>query len=373
MAQVTFVNVKKVFDDNVVAVRDVNLTIADKELLVLVGPSGCGKSTVLRMAAGLEEASEGRILFDGADVTDLPPKDRNVAMVFQNYALYPHMSVYDNLAFGLKLRKHPREEIDVRVREAAELLGIDPYLKRKPKALSGGQRQRVALGRAIVRHPSVFLFDEPLSNLDAKMRVQMRTEIRKLNLRIQTTMIYVTHDQTEAMTLGDRLAVMNEGRILQVGTPLDLYDHPVDAFVASFIGSPAMNFFEGEVAKGEVAKGGAAIKTSFTEIPAPARFKGALASLGGSAVRVGVRPEDIHVGAAPSRGGAFHSFNAAVEVVEPLGNEIIFHLRAGAVELVARQSTERTYAPGAAVEASLDLGKVHLFDNRTGHALTSAA
>jgi multiple sugar transport system ATP-binding protein len=367
MAQVTFINVKKVFDDNVVAVRDVNLTVADKELLVLVGPSGCGKSTVLRMVAGLEEVSEGKILFDGKNVTNLPPKDRDVAMVFQNYALYPHMSVFDNLAFGLKLRKFSHEEIGKRVQDAAELLGIDPYLKRRPKALSGGQRQRVALGRAIVRHPSVFLFDEPLSNLDAKMRVQMRTEIRKLNLRIQTTMIYVTHDQVEAMTLGDRLAVMNEGRILQVGSPLELYDHPVDTFVAAFIGSPAMNFVDGETTANGV------VKTSFTEFPVPTRFKSALAAVGGKTVKIGIRPEDIHIGAAPGEASRFHKVSAAVEVVEPLGNEIIFHLRCGEVELVARQAAEKTFSPGSTIEALIDLAKIHFFESASGRTLTADA
>jgi len=367
MAQVKFVNIKKVFDGGVVAARDINLTIEDKELLVLVGPSGCGKSTVLRMAAGLEEATEGEILFDGADVTNLPPKERNVAMVFQNYALYPHMSVYENLAFGLRLRKYPKEEIGKRVADAAGILGIDQLLKRKPKALSGGQRQRVALGRAIVRHPSVFLFDEPLSNLDAKMRVQMRTEIRKLNLRLQATMIYVTHDQVEAMTLGDRLAVMNEGRILQVGSPLELYDRPAEKFVAAFIGSPAMNFFDAEY----TSDGGASIRSSFTTIPVPARFKSALSSLPGRAVTVGARPEDVHIGRPPA-GGEHHAVKAAIEVIEPLGNEIIFHLRCGEFELVSREPSERRGAVGDVVEAYFDLGKMHLFEPASGRALRAS-
>jgi multiple sugar transport system ATP-binding protein len=368
MAQVKFVNIKKVFDGGVVAARDINLTIEDKELLVLVGPSGCGKSTVLRMAAGLEEATEGQIFFDGNEVTNLPPKERNVAMVFQNYALYPHMSVYENLAFGLKLRKYPKDEIAKRVANAAEILGIDQLLKRKPKALSGGQRQRVALGRAIVRNPSVFLFDEPLSNLDAKMRVQMRTEIRKLNLRIQTTMIYVTHDQVEAMTLGDRLAVMNEGRILQVGAPLELYDRPAERFVAAFIGSPAMNFFDAEY----TTDGGASIKASFTTIPVPARFKNALASLAGRAVTVGTRPEDVHIGKPPGPAGEYHAVKAAIEVVEPLGNEIIFHLRCGEFELVSREPAERKGAVGETVDAYFDLGKMHLFEPASGKALEAS-
>ncbi len=272
MAKVEFRDVDKIYPGDVRAASDINLTVEDKELLVLVGPSGCGKSTVLRMVAGLEEATNGHIYFDDTDVTDLPPKDRDIAMVFQNYALYPHMNVFDNMAFGLKLRKYPKQEIEERVREAAKILGIDQLLERKPKALSGGQRQRVALGRALVRKPSVFLFDEPLSNLDAKMRVQMRTEIRKLNLDIQTTMIYVTHDQVEAMTLGDRLAVMDVGTIQQVGTPIDLYNRPVNRFVGSFIGSPAMNFVEGEVKGGDTP----VFETTFTSLPVPERFRPAL-------------------------------------------------------------------------------------------------
>jgi multiple sugar transport system ATP-binding protein len=364
MAKVAFVNVKKVFDGVVVAARDINLTVEDRELLVLVGPSGCGKSTVLRMAAGLEEVTEGEILFDGKPVTHLPPKERNVAMVFQNYALYPHMSVYDNLSFGLKLRKYAKDDIRKQVDAAASLLGIDHLLKRKPKALSGGQRQRVALGRAIVRNPSVFLFDEPLSNLDAKMRVQMRTEIRKLNLRLRATMIYVTHDQVEAMTLGDRLAVMNEGRILQVGTPLDLYDNPAERFVASFIGSPAMNFFEGQYEGGE-----GVLRTSFTAFPVPARFKKALSALHDRGVTIGIRPEEAHVGALPAAEGRFHGVRAVIEVVEPLGNEIIFHLKCGDAELVARESTERKGAAGDAVDAYFDLDKMHIFEASSGKTL----
>ncbi|SVB44143.1 uncharacterized protein METZ01_LOCUS196997, partial [marine metagenome] len=245
MAEVILKNVRKVFDRDVVAVDDANIEIKDQEFVVLVGPSGCGKSTTLRMVAGLEEVTSGEIYIDGKLVNDIPPKDRDIAMVFQNYALYPHMTVYQNMAFGLKLRKYPKEEIDDRVREAADILGIQELLERKPKALSGGQRQRVAVGRAIVRKPKVFLFDEPLSNLDAKLRVQMRTEISKLHTRLEATMIYVTHDQTEAMTMGDRIVVMKDGRIQQNDTPLHLYNHPANQFVAGFIGSPSMNFIEG--------------------------------------------------------------------------------------------------------------------------------
>jgi multiple sugar transport system ATP-binding protein len=365
MAQVRFVNVEKVFDGNVVAATDINLTIEDRELLVLVGPSGCGKSTVLRMVAGLEDATSGEIFFDGKIVNDIPPKERNVAMVFQNYALYPHMSVFENMAFGLKLRKYSKAETETRVHEAAELLGIGNLLKRKPKALSGGQRQRVALGRAIVRKPSVFLFDEPLSNLDAKMRVQMRVEIRKLNLKIQTTMIYVTHDQVEAMTLGDRLAVMNEGRILQVGTPLELYDRPANTFVGAFIGSPAMNFIEGELQGSDGAK----IQTPFTAIPVPERFGDALSGGAGRKVTVGIRPEDIYIGTPPGEAERFHRCEARIVVTESLGNEIIFHMSCGELPLVVRDSTERKGSHGEHVALHIDLDKIHLFDGESGDTL----
>ncbi len=247
MAEVKLEGVHKIYDGKVTAVRDVSVTIKDKEFVVLVGPSGCGKSTVLRMIAGLEEISTGTISIDGKVVNEVPPKDRDIAMVFQNYALYPHMTVYENLAFGLKLRKTPKDEIDRRVQNAARILGIDAYLDRKPKALSGGQRQRVALGRAIVRNPKVFLFDEPLSNLDANLRVQMRTEISRLHHRLQTTMIYVTHDQIEAMSMGDRIVVLKDGIVQQVDTPLNIYHHPANKFVAGFIGSPTMNFLSGTI------------------------------------------------------------------------------------------------------------------------------
>ncbi|MCX5686948.1 MAG: sn-glycerol-3-phosphate ABC transporter ATP-binding protein UgpC, partial [Candidatus Omnitrophica bacterium] len=251
MAQVSLNNVSKVFSGNVWAIRDINLGIENKEFIVFVGPSGCGKSTTLRIIAGLEEASAGDVYIGDQLVNDVPPKDRNIAMVFQNYALYPHMSVYDNMAFGLRLRKYPKAEIDTRVKEAATILGIEKLLHRKPRELSGGQRQRVAVGWAIVRKPLVFLFDEPLSNLDAKMRVQMRMEIKKLHIRLQTTMIYVTHDQTEAMTMGDRIVVMKDGVIQQIADPIKLYDNPANKFVAGFIGSPPMNFVNGVVTKNE--------------------------------------------------------------------------------------------------------------------------
>jgi multiple sugar transport system ATP-binding protein len=363
MARVEFVDVKKVYDGNVVAAEDINLVIEDKELLVLVGPSGCGKSTVLRMVAGLEEVSEGEIRFDGNTVNRMSPKERNVAMVFQNYALYPHMSVYDNLAFSLKLRKYSKEDIAKRVGDASEILGIDKLLKRKPKALSGGQRQRVALGRAIIRNPSVFLFDEPLSNLDAKMRVQMRTEIRGLNLRIQTTMMYVTHDQVEAMTLGDRLAVMNEGHILQLGTPLDLYNNPADKFVAAFLGSPAMNFVTGEITADKRH-----LKTAIATIPIPKRFEPALANSAARSVTLGVRPEDIHLDVAGDTVRYF-GLTTNVFVTEQLGNESIFHMRCGDEAIVAREPAGRASPPGSAIQVHIDLDRIHLFDSVSEKAL----
>ena len=365
MAKVEFRDVDKIYPGDVKAASDINLIVEDKELLVLVGPSGCGKSTVLRMVAGLEEATNGHIYFDGSDVTDLPPKDRDIAMVFQNYALYPHMNVYDNMAFGLKLRKHPKEDIGGRVREAAEILGIDNLLERKPKALSGGQRQRVALGRAIVRKPSVFLFDEPLSNLDAKMRVQMRTEIRKLNLDIQTTMIYVTHDQVEAMTLGDRLAVMDEGTIQQVGTPIDLYNSPVNRFVGSFIGSPAMNFIEGELSGGDTP----VFETSFTSLPVPERFRSALSS---GKLALGIRPEDLYVSMSDENDGNFHHIDAVIDVSETLGNEMIFHIDAGGHRLVVREDPDVRGSHSEKIRLSIDLDNIHFFDGESGSSLLSA-
>ncbi|MDY3617092.1 sn-glycerol-3-phosphate ABC transporter ATP-binding protein UgpC, partial [Intestinimonas butyriciproducens] len=299
MATVTLKNVKKIYDNKVTAVHDFNLEIADKEFIVLVGPSGCGKSTTLRMVAGLEDISEGDLLIDGKRMNDVEPKDRDIAMVFQNYALYPHMTVAENMAFALKLRKVPKEEIDKKVREAAEILDITQYLDRKPKALSGGQRQRVAIGRAIVRSPRVFLMDEPLSNLDAKLRNQMRAEIIKLRQRIDTTFIYVTHDQTEAMTLGDRIVIMKDGYIQQIGTPQEVFDHPANVFVAGFIGMPQMNFFEGQL----VADGGTyavqvmdAVMELSPEIQAQLKAR----NVPSKAVTLGIRPE--HVSFAPEAG-----------------------------------------------------------------------
>ncbi|HSC71982.1 MAG TPA: sn-glycerol-3-phosphate ABC transporter ATP-binding protein UgpC, partial [Candidatus Methylomirabilis sp.] len=290
MAQVTLESVSKKFDE-VVAVRDVSLTVHDREFVVLVGPSGCGKSTTLRMIAGLEEITAGIIKIGDRVVNDVPPKDRDIAMVFQNYALYPHMTVYDNMAFGLKLRKFPKPEIQRRVQEAAEILGIQELLSRKPRALSGGQRQRVAVGRAIVRKPQVFLFDEPLSNLDAKLRVAMRAELKKLHDRLQATVVYVTHDQVEAMTMGDRIVIMKDGLIQQVGAPLEVYAAPQNQFVAGFIGSPAMNFIPCTITAQD---GNLFFKAPGLSLPAPAGKAKALAAYRDKAVTLGVRPEDLH-------------------------------------------------------------------------------
>ena len=364
MAKVKFVDVKKIYDGRVLAAEDINITVEDKELLVLVGPSGCGKSTVLRMVAGLEDVTEGQIFFDEREVTELPPKDRNIAMVFQNYALYPHMTVDENMAFGLKLRKMDKDERKKRVKEAAEVLGIEKLLKRKPKALSGGQRQRVALGRAIVRNPDCFLFDEPLSNLDAKMRVQMRTEIRRLNLEIKTTMIYVTHDQVEAMTLGDRLAVMNEGTIRQVGTPMDLYHDPSELFVASFIGSPAMNFIEGKVSGNDSLK----FESKQVSFELPERFVGPVKESSADKFILGVRPEDLHV-TEPEHIEETIQFDTELDVSEPLGNEIIYHLVCKGLKLVARDTSTTEASHGDKLSLHVNLNKIHLFEGESGRSL----
>lgn len=361
MAEVVLSHVYKIFDKNVVAVDDVNFEVKNKEFVVLVGPSGCGKSTTLRMIAGLEEVSEGGIHIDGKVVNDVPPKDRDIAMVFQNYALYPHMTVYDNMAFGLKLRKYPKKEIKQRVFEAAELLGIKEYLDRKPKALSGGQRQRVAVGRAIVRKPKVFLFDEPLSNLDAKLRVQMRTEIIRLHDRLKATMIYVTHDQIEAMTMGDRIVVLRDGKVQQIDTPLHLYNHPRNKFVAGFIGSPAMNFMEVTVHKNKKLT----IDEGRLKIELPDKFKTSLEPYVGKKVTFGIRPEDIF-----DRGTAYNVKHKAlikskVDVVEPMGNELYLYLTTGLNNFIARVETDIIPPSGIEMELVFNMDKVHFFDNET--------
>ena len=325
MATLSLKNIKKVYDGKVTAVDDFNLDVNDKEFVVFVGPSGCGKSTTLRMIAGLEEISGGELYIDGRLMNSVAPKDRDIAMVFQNYALYPHMTVYDNMAFALKLRKTPKAEIDKKVREAAEILGITEYLNRKPKALSGGQRQRVAIGRAIVREPKVFLMDEPLSNLDAKLRNQMRAEIIKLRHRIDTTFIYVTHDQTEAMTLGDRIVIMKDGFIQQIGTPQEVFDRPVNLFVAGFIGSPQMNFFDAKLEKDASGKYYARIEDAVfpltDEQNSILREKGAEAQN----IVVGVRPEHIHL--CGEYDDAPH-INAVVDVCEMMGSSLHLHVSA---------------------------------------------
>jgi multiple sugar transport system ATP-binding protein len=365
MASVIFDHVSKRFGD-VTAVNDLNLNIADGEFLVLVGPSGCGKSTALRMIAGLEEITDGKLMIGDTVVNDLAPKDRDVAMVFQSYALYPHMSVFDNLAFGLKLRKIPKDDIKKRVEDTAKLLELSPLLDRKPKQLSGGQRQRVALGRAIVREPKVFLMDEPLSNLDAKLRVQTRAEIARLHQRLRTTFVYVTHDQVEAMTMGSRIAVMNFGVLQQVGTPQQLYDSPANRFVAGFIGSPAMNFVEMKV---DGSGDGAALSYDGLRMPVPASARTAVGSDGRQVV-AGFRPEHLDVG--PPRGGDEASFSATCDVVEYLGNEELLHLRLGDEDIVAVVDAAARVQPGTKVELHLPLSKLHLFDPESGESLTTA-
>jgi multiple sugar transport system ATP-binding protein len=362
MAEVVLKDVRKVFDKDVVAVDDANIEIKDREFVVLVGPSGCGKSTTLRMVAGLEEVTSGEIYIDGSLVNDIPPKDRDIAMVFQNYALYPHMTVYQNMAFGLKLRKYPKQEIESRVREAADILGIQELLERKPKALSGGQRQRVAVGRAIVRKPKVFLFDEPLSNLDAKLRVQMRTEISKLHRRLDATMIYVTHDQTEAMTMGDRIVVMKDGQIQQNDTPLNLYNHPVNQFVAGFIGSPSMNFIQGRL---EAEGDGLVFDEGHLRLPLPKEHHDGLQGYVGKDLMMGVRPEDIHDPDTMGRGVEADEIEAQVEVVEPMGNEVLLYLTTGKSSFVARVDPLHIPTVEQRVRLAVEIDKAHFFDLET--------
>lgn len=358
MANVSLHKVRKVYEDGHVAVEGLDLTVKDKEFVVLVGPSGCGKSTTLRMIAGLEDVTEGTIRIDDVVVNDVPPKDRDIAMVFQNYALYPHMTVYDNMAFGLTLRKFPKSEVNTRVREAAAILGLEAYLDKKPKVLSGGQRQRVAVGRAIVRKPKVFLFDEPLSNLDAKLRVQMRIEISKLHRRLGATMIYVTHDQTEAMTMGERIVLMKDGVVQQIDSPLKIYDRPVNRFTAGFIGTPAMNFFEGAFAGKNSAKfqehGGG------LSFPLSGRIQRSLKKFMKGSVTMGVRPEHIAVN---TRSKGF-TIRVNVEAIEPMGNEtfLYFSTGSGGNQHVARIRSSEDFVPGKPVSLSFDIEKAHFFD-----------
>lgn len=366
MATVTFDHVWKRYGD-VVAVSDLNLDIRDEEFLVLVGPSGCGKTTSLRMIAGLEEVTEGIVKIGDRVVNDLAPKDRDVAMVFQSYALYPHMSVRDNLSFGLKLRKVPKPEIERRVQEAAQILDLGSLLDRKPKALSGGQRQRVALGRAIVREPAVFLMDEPLSNLDAKLRSQTRAQILRLHQRLATTFVYVTHDQIEAMTMGTRIAVMNAGLLQQVGAPQELYDRPVNKFVAGFIGSPAMNFIEMTATHRD---GTVQLTRGELSFPVPERLRESVAALSGNTITVGIRPEHLELGDAHP-GDAI--LRAKADVVEYLGDEEQVHLTAADEEIIALINSSARVHPGDVLDLRVPMDRVHMFDDATGLSLTSRA
>jgi multiple sugar transport system ATP-binding protein len=365
MATVTFEHVNKQYGD-FLAVNDLNLEIGDAEFMVLVGPSGCGKTTSLRMIAGLEEITSGTLRIGDRVVNDVPPKDRDIAMVFQSYALYPHMTVRENLAFGLKLRKVPKPDIERRVKEAAETIQLQKLLDRKPKELSGGQRQRVALGRAIVREPAVFLMDEPLSNLDAKLRVQTRAEIARLHQRLETTVVYVTHDQVEAMTMGQRIAVMNEGLLQQVGTPQKLYDEPINRFVAGFIGSPSMNFVDVTVdGVGETAR---LVGPGDWAVPTPSRLRGIAGDIAGKKLVAGFRPEHLEIG---EIGGDSATFQARADVVEYLGHEELLHVSAANQDIVAIVDSEHRVRPGDVIKLALPLSKLHLFDAETGEALTT--
>ncbi len=366
MASVTLKNIYKVYPGNVTAVSDFTLDIQDKEFIVLVGPSGCGKSTTLRMVAGLEEISDGELYIADKLVNDVAPKDRDIAMVFQNYALYPHMTVYDNMAFGLKLRKTPKAEIDKRVHEAAKILDIEHLLNRKPKALSGGQRQRVALGRAIVREPKVFLMDEPLSNLDAKLRVAMRTEITKLHQRLQTTFIYVTHDQTEALTMGTRIVVMKDGFIQQVDTPQNLYDYPTNLFVAGFIGSPQMNFFDTKLVR-EADGVYATFGKNKILIPNNKVAKFIDEGTVGKDVVMGIRPENLSDSREYVETHPKTAIEVDVEVVEMLGSETYLYVKTSGNEgnVIARVDPRTTSRSGDKIRLGLDVDHLHFFDKET--------
>lgn len=361
MAELRLENIHKIYDNKVTAVSDFNLHIQDKEFIVFVGPSGCGKSTTLRMIAGLEEISKGDFYIDDKRVNDVAPKDRDIAMVFQNYALYPHMNVHDNMAFGLKLRKVPKSEIEKRVKDAAKILGLEQYLDRKPKALSGGQRQRVALGRAIVRDAKVFLMDEPLSNLDAKLRVQMRSEISKLHQRLQTTTIYVTHDQTEAMTMATRLVVMKDGIIQQVGAPKEVYEKPENIFVGGFIGSPAMNFFKGVLKDGTFTIGD---KISLSVPEGKMKF---LRNQGyvSKKVALGVRPEDFHDEPVFIESSKGSKVNVTIEVAELMGAETMLYSKLNGQDFVARVDSRSDIKPNQKVDLAIDMNKAHFFDSQT--------
>jgi multiple sugar transport system ATP-binding protein len=355
-------HVKKVFSGDVHAVDDVTFGVENKEFVVIVGPSGCGKSTTLRLIAGLETASEGDIYIGDKKVNNIPPKDRDIAMVFQNYALYPHMSVYENMAFGLKLKKYPNEEISARVREAAAILGLENLMHRKPRELSGGQRQRVAVGRAIVRKPKVFLFDEPLSNLDSKLRVTMRAELHRLHIRLQSTMIYVTHDQTEAMTLGDRIVVMKDGVIQQIDTPTNVYNKPVNKFVASFIGNPPMNFIEGRVVKkdGKLYFEEGLIKVKMVE-----SMCGSLEEYADKRVIMGLRSEDVYDKLFVSEAPPENAVTMTCELVEHLGSDVYIHMNTGKSVMVARVTGDANPQINQDMDLVFDMSKAHFFDKTT--------
>jgi len=358
MASVMYKNVSKLFGD-VVALDDVNIEVEDKEFLVLVGPSGCGKTTALRCLAGLEEVTEGEVMIDDNVVNDVAPKDRDIAMVFQSYALYPHMSVFDNMAFGLKLRKVPKDEIRSRVEDAAEILGIKTLLDRKPRELSGGQRQRVAVGRAIVREPKVFLFDEPLSNLDAKLRVQTRAQISKLHQRLQTTFIYVTHDQTEAMTMATRIAVLDKGVLQQMDTPQQLYDYPANLFVAGFIGSPSMNFFDGKVIK---ENGEMIVDLNSFRVKVPEDRRETYEKVVDKDIIFGIRPEDIHNPEYTPPSIIAENVDAQVDVTELMGNEIFLYLFSGEHNYVARVDPRTRVEMGDKIQVTFNMDNMHIFD-----------
>jgi multiple sugar transport system ATP-binding protein len=368
MASVSLRGVRKVYESGFVAVEDATFDVSDGEFVVLVGPSGCGKSTTLRMIAGLESITAGELRIGDRLVNDVPSSERDIAMVFQNYALYPHMTVYENMAFALRLRNEPKAEIDRRVREAGEILHIGPILDRKPRQLSGGQRQRVAVGRAIVRHPRVFLFDEPLSNLDAKLRVQTRKEIARLHRQLAATMIYVTHDQVEAMTMGDRIVVMSAGHIRQIGAPLELYENPANQFVAGFIGSPAMNFIAGRIEDGNDTVAIRAAGDSLS-VPLPASSRAQLAHVTDGRIVIGVRPEDIYLEGASVLPPDVVQADAIVDAVEPMGNEVFVYARTGESELVARVEPNRLPRPEEKLRILLDRRRLHYFDATTGAAI----
>lgn len=358
MATIKFENLRKQYPNGFVAVHDINLEIEEREFMVLVGPSGCAKSTTLKMVAGLEEISGGNIYIDGKRVNDLRPKDRDIAMVFQSYALYPHMTVKDNISFGLRMRKHPAKEIEKRVSQAAEMLGLEDLLDRKPKQLSGGQRQRVALGRAVVRKPKVFLFDEPLSNLDAKLRVQMRSEIKKLHERLQATIIYVTHDQIEAMTMGSRITLMKDGHLQQVGAPMELYNQPASRFVAGFIGSPAMNFIDCTLEKDSDRL---IIVTSDFKLPLQPDQTEKLKTHVGRPLTFGIRPEDICKKRKKKESYTEGHLKGSIEVVEPIGKEIGIEVSTGGISIEAIVNANADVKPHQPIDLVLNMDKIHLF------------